>query len=264
LARPAMAVLMVILLGATTQYVLLGYFIATAGVLLLFRLFDVPWEGGSRPMKPFQQDRSLTKSIWRYAIPLIPLSLVGWVIGLGDRYIIGGLLGIGEVGIYAACASLVSMPFSLISNSISQALRPPYFNAIVSGDKQLEKKVLRAWLVVTISVSVLGATSVLFLRNLIAEIFLAEEYRKGAVLMPWLAAGIGLQIFSQVYENVLLGFKGTKFVLLAHSIGAVVCVVSILVLTSHFGLIGAAIASPVYFSCITITMVVLTKVVRKA
>ena len=262
--KPAFAVLLVILLGDTPQSVLLGYFAAVGGVLLCFHLLPVPVEGCNNSKVPFETDTELTANIRRYAMPLVPLALVGWVTSLSDRYIIAGMLGAADVGIYAACYGLIGMPFLIAGGAIGQTLRPPYYEAVSAGNITIGKRLFRTQLAFTVLVCGVGVVAVFFLRNIIAALLLAEEYRSAVSLMPWIAAGISFQVVLQVFENVIFAYKRTKLVLLVHSVGAIVCVVSVVCLVGRFGLVGAAVACPVYYSSMLIISVTLARLVRKA
>jgi O-antigen/teichoic acid export membrane protein len=263
-AKPVMAILAVVLLGAASQSVLLGYFAAASGVVLCIRLLPVHREGIDGAKRPSEIDRNLLKEIWVYVLPLFPQALVGWVILFSDRYIINGLLGREEVGVYAICYGMIGTPFLLAGASLSQTMRPPYFNAVSSGDKYREEKFFRTWLTGTILISALGMIAIYCLRHWIAVILLAEEYRYGASLIPWITTGIGLQIIAQVFDSALFAYKRTKLILLSQIIGAIVCVVSVYLLTIQFGLIGAAGACPVYFLTLVIIKMLLVRKVTKS
>ncbi len=263
--KPAIAVLIVILLGATSQSVLLGYFIATAGIIFIIHYLPMCAEGVDYSKQgTIETDRKLLKNIWVYALPLIPQALVGWIISFSDRYIVGGLLGTADVGLYSVAYGAVGVPFLIAGASLSQTLRPPYYNAVASSDKRIEKKMLRAWLLATLLVSILGVIAVYGLRHCIASIVLAEQYRSSVLLMPWIAGGMGLQIIAQVYDNVFLAHKETKLVLISQVIGAVICLISVFLLTVKFGLLGTAIACPVYFFALVIVKILLMARVKKA
>ena len=261
--KPVIAVLLVTLLGATPQSVLLGYFIAVGGILLCFNLLPIQAEGKNAPKKVGEPDSKLLSNIRSYAIPLIPLAIVAWIISLSDRYIIGGLLGMAGVGIYAASYGLISMPFLITGGAISQALRPIYFQSVSSENKSLENKMFLVWLTTTSSVCFLGVIAVYYFRHWIAVCLLAREYRSGTLLMPWIAAGISFQVISQIFENILFAYKRTGFVLFVHSVGAIVCIVSVVCLIGPFGLVGAAVACPIYYSSMLIISMILTRLTRK-
>jgi len=261
--KPAFAVLLVILLGDTPQSVLLGYFAAFTSILLCFHLLPVSVEGSNNSKIPIETDTELTANIRRYAMPLVPLALVAWISSLSDRYIISGMLGVGQVGLYAAGYGLISLPFLMAGDIIGQTLRPPYYQAVSAGNITLGKKLLRTQLSITVLVCAAGVVAVYFLRNLIATFLLAEEYRNAVSLMPWIAAGITLQIIAQIFEGILIAYKRTGFLLIVHSLGAVVCVLSVYILIGRFNLIGAAMACPVYYLSMLITGIVMATIASK-
>lgn len=263
-AKPVLAVVLVTLLGSTPQAVLLGYFIAVGGILLCFNLLPIQAEGKDVLKKQVEPESKLLSNIRSYVIPFIPLAIVGWTVSLSDRYIISGLLGVAEVGIYTASYGLISMPFLITGNAICQALRPLYFQSISSENKSLEKKMFLIWFTATSFLCLFGVIAVYYFRHWIAVCLLAREYRSGTLLMPWIAAGIGFQVISQIFENILFAYKRTGFVLLVHSVGAIVCVVSVVCLIGRFGLLGAAVACPVYYSSMLIISVILARIVSKA
>jgi O-antigen/teichoic acid export membrane protein len=168
-----------------------------------------------------------------------------------------------EVGIYAACYGLISMPFLITGSAISQVFRPIYFQSVSSKNKTLENNMLIVWFTITSSICLLGITAVYYFRHWIAVCLLAKEYRSGALLMPWIAAGISFQVITQIFENILFAYKRTGFVLFVHSVGAIVCVISVVFMIGRFGLVGAAAACPVYYSCMFIMSMFMTRLAEK-
>ena len=81
--------------------------------------------------------------------------------------------------------------------------------------------------------------------------------------MPWIAAGITLQIIAQIFEGILIAYKRTGFLLMVHSLGAVVCVLSVYILIKRFNLIGAAMACPVYYLSMLMTSIVMATIASK-
>lgn len=261
--KPAFAVLLVILLGDSPQSVLLAYFAAIGVILFCFHLLPVPVEGCDSSKVPFETDTELMAKIQRYAKPLVPLALVAWISNLSDRYIISGSLGVGQVGIYTAGYGLLSMPFLMTGGIIGQTLRPPYYQAVSAGNITIEKRLLRTQLAFTVVVCGAGVVAVFFLRNLIATLLLAKEYRSAVSLMTWIAAGITLQVISQIFEGILIAHKRTGFLLTVHSFGAIVCVLSVYFLIRRFNLIGAAMACPVYYLSMLMLGIVMAAIALK-
>jgi O-antigen/teichoic acid export membrane protein len=241
-ARPGVGLLAVLTFGVTPTALLAGYAIATVGILLVFQAFfrrgetkTVCADEGAR--------KALTEEIHRYAKPLIPLAIIGWINALSDRYILAQLTGPEQVGIYAATYGLISGPFTRGGGVLLQTLRPVYYEAIASGNKTIERRTLRLWIGATVCLCVAGVLGIFFLRENIAELLLGAKYRSGAAIMPILAAGFSLMILSHTFNIISLAYKKTERVLWSESGAAVAMIVLGIPLIALLGLKGAAIAT---------------------
>ena len=240
--RPTLAVLAVLALGSSPQAVLLGYAVGSAGILLAFIAFGHR-EGSTGEAIVPSADDELSIAVRRYALPLMPLAVVGWVNSLSDRFLIGGLLGPEAVGLYAAAYGLMTRPFLMAAGSLLLTLRPSYFEAVARGDSATERKILRLWMVATVGVCVLGVLGVFLLKEMVTDLLLAEQYRSSAVLLPMLATGISMMIVSQVFNSVSLAHKRPQRVLYSEAAGAVAALGLGIPLILVFGLWGAALAT---------------------
>ena len=97
--RPLLAISLVLWGGAKAEWVLLGYILASF-------LSNAVWARthGAKAdnSKRSTVARNFRHEVWTYALPLIPMELIFWVNGLGDRYVIGYFMSAAEVGLYAA------------------------------------------------------------------------------------------------------------------------------------------------------------------
>ena len=131
--RPFAAVLMIRGFGPTPLFMLLGYLTAEITIyagLFLFRVERIGADslpGSPQPTTP--QFRELRKRIWRFALPLFPIAILEWISYVGDRYLIGGLIGLGSAGTYIAAYGLVSQPFFMSQGLLELLFRPIYFEA---------------------------------------------------------------------------------------------------------------------------------------
>lgn len=243
--RPLAAVAMVWLTGAHTSAVLLGYIIA-AGVPLLFFVVtqDRP---GVNAVGSSERDCVGTEQLKAYAMPLIPLPLVGWTTGQLDRYFVAALAGLQAAGIYAAIYGLASRPFLMIAAGIEVALRQVYYGKVDTGNRTAERQVFRAWLGTVFGISLLLLLVIALLHEELAALLLAEEYRAHSVLMIWIAAGYLLAACCQVVERVCYARHDTRGVLIIESTGAIFSVAIALPMVYAFGISGAAWAVPTYF-----------------
>lgn len=251
-ARPLVAIGAAWMFGFNAEAALIGYTIGSGLILILSR-FLVRFEGTTpeqRALKPFEtEDRlEISKAIKRYALPLAPLAIFGWLSGMGDRYIIAGILSLQEVGLYAAAYGLASRPFLMLSAIVEQTLRPVLQNAIADGKRDRIYLAKKRMLSISIAGATAGVAAFVLINDFAASIFLAPEYRSAAALMPWIALGYGLLCTASVFTRFCYAFDATKYVLTLTLWGSLIGVVVLIPSAKMYGLYGAALAVPVRFA----------------
>jgi len=258
-ARPVAVVAAVVFLTTQVSAVLIGYLIASVAIFLLFLPVVVRKDDSMGEGRQGNVVGSIRHNLWSYALPLLPVAAAGWVSGLADRYVVGGVLGLAQAGSYAAVYALMSRPFLMLSAIIEQTLRPVYYDAVAAGDSKRPRTVLRTWLVLTALCGGIGFVLVLLLHEQIASLLLAESYRYSARLMPWIAGGYWLLILSHVFTRVCYAHHDTKSVLVIESVGAVLSLGLLFPLVSAYGVIGAAGAVPLYYGAQLVTAFLLSR-----
>jgi O-antigen/teichoic acid export membrane protein len=240
--RPLLATAAIFFLQKSAATVVGAYLAVSIALLTMFS--RTTWKAAATPGKDSHADAQL----WKYALPLIPLGLISWVNNLGDRYLIGATLGLGSAGVYAAIYGLSSMPFMAVSGTIEQALRPVYQCAVTAGNLEHARKILGIWLAMVIAICGLGVLIYALLHDGIARLLLGARYRYAADIMPWIAAGYAIRSVSYVFERVCYANGRTRDVLVIQVCAAVVTAIATPVGALGWGLMGAAVAVPVYFS----------------
>lgn len=174
---------------------LLAYFV-TGFLGLVFAFFSL-----IRPTHR-SEDRLDEAELWSesrrsYVSSVRPLD------GLGlDRIVVGGLLGVAPLGLYAA-AIAVSNLCSLVSNAVAAIVLPRV--AMHQADRTAQQAVIRRW--VSISAVVLVLT-VVVLELVIAptiRIAFGEEFTGAVECARWLIVADGLMAFRKVLIAVLQG-----------------------------------------------------------
>jgi O-antigen/teichoic acid export membrane protein len=202
--------------------------------------------------------------MWQYALPLVPLGLLGWANGMSDRYIIGGMLSLQDTGTYAAAYGLASRPLLLVSATFEQFMRPIYQNAVSAGRTEHAAMLLRYWLAGLAAASALVVIIIIFWRHELAALLLGARFRSGANLMPWVAAGYGILSLSYVFERVSLAHARTRRVLAVELVSGIAALVMTVTGVHLWGLIGAAAAVPCYFGVQLCAAVILSRHSRPA
>ncbi len=260
--RPGLAVLAVLLFGATPQAVLCGYALATVALLVLFH-----WAGvreGCAAGSDAGWEPQLGGAIHRFALPLIPLAVVSWISAVSDRYLVGGMVGLEAAGLYAAAYGLIGRPFLLLTSVIELILRPVYYEAVAAGDRRRETDTLKLWLWTTTGVSALGVGLIVLLKDVICSLLLAEPYRECAALMPWIAAGFACLVTAYVFEKTCYAHMRTVWVTIPQMAGAAACIVTEIPLIYYWGLWGAALAVPIYFGIQLVVSIVAYWIVSRS
>lgn len=259
-AKPVGAILLIMISSAKAETILLGYLISAIIIFLIFRItvsIDNKINAENQCSKT-----DFIKEINRYAYPLVPLALISWISSLGDRYIIGGLMGLDQVGIYAAVYGLVSRPFLMIGGIVEQILRPLYFDAIAGNDSK-NKKIFQIWLSLTCLACLFGLIVIIFFGDILVKYLLAEKYRSSIDLLIWISLGYSFLAISYVFEKVCYAYKMTKLIVLIQGIGSISSFIIGLPLTYYYGIKGAAIAVPIYFGIQLVTAILVALRVEK-
>lgn len=240
--RPLAAAAAVVVAGATSTVVLVGYALGSFGANLLFFRSRV---------RPETRDPE-ADAAWRiraavafrsFAMPLVPLGLLGWAFNLGDRYVLASAAGAEATGLYVAAYGLASMPFLALSGVLVSTLRPILFEAVASGDRRRETRVLGAWIAVTCAAGVGGVALLVGLGPWLVRLALGPEFRVSAPLLPWIGAAYALQALQNVFETLIYARKRTELFVVLHVVSAAVAMTLYLVLIPSLGGMGAALGT---------------------
>jgi len=252
-ARPVAALAAILVFGAVAQVALAAY--VAVALALNFVLGRKAWNtvaqlAPSHPAAGIEADGpdSLDQRILAYALPLIPLAALAWIVNLGDRFAIGAILDDASVGIYAAAYGLASAPFMMVAGMVEQAVRPHYQQALSARNHAHAGRLLRVWLLTVGAAVCAGWALFVVAHELIARWVLGPAFIASAALMPWIAAGYALRATASVLERVCYGYARTRRVLAIQAAAAAAAVIALPMATVAWGLQGAAAALVAVFA----------------
>jgi O-antigen/teichoic acid export membrane protein len=248
--RPLMATAAVAALGQSVDIILAAYLIVSLALVLTFKrgLWESRPPTGTGDVGPSGPSGSgLERKMWRYAASLIPLALISWGVNLGDRYVIGGVLGLSAAGVYAAVYGLSSAPVMILGGTIEQALRPVHQHAVSAGKHMRANALVALWLATVTLFCALCVIAIDRWQYSLSMLLLGHEYRSEAALMPWIAAGYALRCIAYVFERVCYAYGKTGRVLAIQCCTAAATFVATPIAVLGWGLEGAAVAVPIYF-----------------
>lgn len=260
IARPACAVAAALVFAATGTGVIAGN---VAGCLLASLPF-LPLLETSRkhPGSGEGNDeawRSETRAaLRRFVGPLVPFALLGWVIGIGDRYVIAALAGTAAAGLYGAAYGLASQPFLALSALGVAAVRPILFAAAANGDGRTVARTVRRFALVVAALGATGVIIVALLSRPIMRLLTGPAFVEASPLLVWIAAGYALQCLQYVFETILYARRATGRLMVIQAIGAATAVALYATLIPKYGAMGAAWATFGSFVASSLTSVVLS------
>jgi O-antigen/teichoic acid export membrane protein len=259
--RPVLAIALVVWGGQKAEWVLLGYIAASVVSNTVWSL--VLGAKGDKK-RPFIITRNFKTDVWAYALPLIPMELVFWVNGLGDRYVIGYLMTAAEVGLYTATYTIINEAFNRSAMILLRTFQPAYFQAYSESRFREGYRILWLWIGCVVVLGIVGVSLLLVTKDWVATMVLAKSYHSATELMPAIAVGCALHALGTVVAQPLLAKKRTRVMLLGRICGALAAAISIPLMVKNYGLLGAAMANPIYFGVEALVLAMLAKPWRSA
>ena len=178
----------------------------------------------------------LLKQMIRFAVPLVPMTLMMWVLSLSDRYILLHYHGNAEVGLYG-----IGLRFTNLMNVVISAVSVAYTTFAFSSkdDGDSKKQYYYVYSIESVLLIIVAFTIGLFGKEII-QIMTAETYKQSYVSLRDL-------LFSQVFYAMasIVGYgiffeKKSGYSLLAVSTGAAVNLVLNIYLIPQYGIAAAA------------------------
>lgn len=191
--------------------------------------------------------RHFSGPLWRsmaaFGLPMIAYELAGNLLAVGDRYVIGAVLGAEALGGYAAAYNLCEYVQAIALASVAQALVPIYARLWEDhGPAQTAEflgRALHAYAILGTYVVVAMCVAGPDLLTLAAS----GKYRDGASVIPWVVAGMVLDVSSNLLGAGLFLQKRTRTIMAMVVVCAIVNLLLNLVLVPLLGTRGAAVAT---------------------
>lgn len=171
--------------------------------------------------------------VLRTSLPLLPHTLMHWIVGTSDRLLIAAMLGVKEVAVYAATYTIPSF-LSVALGELNSAFMASYArNPDPKSYTEQAVKQSRLFGAVTLVAAMLGAP--------LTTLVFPEALTTSVWLIPILCAGYMAFAIYLIAANILtLAAKVTHTMLILSSTGAAVNFLANLLVIGRFGLLGAA------------------------
>lgn len=215
-------------------------------VLVYFALSYMPL----KDIRPGNFRYPLLTAMLGFGIPMFGMEFCAAMINISDRYIINAFLGNEPLGMYSSAYTLVEYAQGIITLALAASALPMFLRINEQeGQAAAEKFIndaLRMYYVIAIPLVLMMAAA----GEPVLSFLAGEKYRDGAVIMPWVAAGMALHgAFVLIASGLYLRKKtGVMFRLLLAT--AIANIVLNIIAVPRFGILGAAVTSLVcYVGC---------------
>src|SRR5690625_3805015 len=200
-------------------------------------------------------DWKMSKKLLQYSIPLMPNSLMWWVINASSRYFILIFAGANFNGLFAV-ASKVPSVLSLFNTIFFKAWQ---LSAIEEyGSKNKNKIFSSIFNYYQQFLFIVLGTILLFLKVIFKQWF-GDVFYSSWQYVPFLLVGVLFSSFSSFLGTNYIASKQTSGVFKTSIIGGVTSIVVNVLMIPLFGVIGASISSMCSFMVMAITRVYDTK-----
>ena len=178
------------------------------------------------------------KEFWKISLslslPLVGYSVASQILTVSDRMMISRMVGDSAVGIYSTLYTVSSL--SLLVWQAVHSSFVPYIFRNIDGDHNGIKRVSAQLMTFYAAVAVLMT----FLAPEIVKILAPEEYYEAIYIMPPIAAGIFFTSFANLYSDIAVYYKRTKYVMYPAIIAALSNLILNFIFISLYGYMAAA------------------------
>jgi O-antigen/teichoic acid export membrane protein len=234
---------------------IIGYLMSFIIAYVISGLFVVVFGKVQRDFNLKKINIKLMKEMLKYSIPLIPNSLMWWVMGLSDRYMITYFLGLSANGLYAVATKIPSI-LNIVNSIFFQAWQMSAIEEAESKDKsKFFSNVFNVF-----SITMLMSTSILLAHlKFILEFLVADNYFETWKYVPFLLLGVVFSSFSSFLGTNYIATKKTTGVFKTSIIGAIINIVANIILIPIIGINGAAIGTMLSFAVVWLLRIKDTK-----
>ena len=184
-------------------------------------------------------DRKVLKAMISFALPMIPTTVMWWIINASDTFFVSEMLGFAQSGMYKAAYRLPNM-IALLSGIFSQAWNMSAISE--KNSRTIAKFYSDVFSAFQSIVFVVGAGMLLVIRPFIS-VFCAKQFHTAYIYTPFLVLAVVYSCFATFMGSIYVASKQSKRSLLTTSVGAVINILLNASFIPVLGNHGAALAT---------------------
>ncbi|MBE6852208.1 MAG: hypothetical protein E7505_01850 [Ruminococcus sp.] len=198
------------------------------------------------------RDNHLRLQMIQYSAPLIPTSVLWWVVSSSDSFMVAGFISHEVNGLYSAAYKIPNL-ISLISIIFYRAWQMSAISEYGSAEqRRYYTKVFDAYT----SMMFVASSGIMLMLKTLTTLLVSEEYRESYRMAPFLVVAVLMQSFCNFLGSIYNASNQNKNSLWTSAIAALTNIVLNLILIPIVGVQGAAFATMfAYFVCFIIRVV---------
>lgn len=205
----------------------------------------------------FKGKKFYSKKYWRMSlsisIPLVGYNIAGQILNVSDRMMISSMVSNSAVGIYSTLYTVSSLSL-MVWQAINASFIPYLFQNIDKKNHNIKK-------VSTMLMSAYAIIAVLltYFAPEIVKILATKEYYEAIYIMPPIAAGVFFTSYANLYSNIAVYYKKTKYVMYPSFVAAGLNLLLNYIFIKLFGYMAAAYTTLFSYIILAILQVVWVK-----
>lgn len=237
----ALSILFVVWLGMDWRGRIVAQVIAFAlfalvGWYYLMRDKWVQWRFNSDHMK----------HALKYALPLIPHALGGWVIAMSDRIFITRMIGLADTGVYTV-GYQIGMITGFIGVAFNRIWSPWFLEKIKNSDESMDLRIVKTsygyFAAIMFFVFLMSVCAPYFVR-----IFVGKEFGGSTIYIFWIALGYAFDAMYRVQVQYIFHLQKTYILTYITMFAAVLNLILNYFFIKANGAVGAAQATSICFA----------------
>lgn len=184
-------------------------------------------------------DIELIKSMSKFSLPLLPNSVMLWIIGTSDRFILNHMIGLGAIGIYSIANKFPSL-LNIMNSIFFKAWQ---MSAIEQYDDEDREQFYSNIFDIYSSLMLIASAFMIIVIKFIMKIIVNKEFYIAWKYTPLLFISIVFGCFSNFFSSIFIASKDTKLIFNSSLIGALTNILLNCILIPKIGIQGACIAT---------------------
>lgn len=176
-----------------------GYVLSCMGGGFAAALFSFVCSGAWRYLRLRDIDHAALTEMLRYSVPLIPNSIMMFLLSMFNRPVLEYFTGLTAVGVFAVAYRIAGT-----ANVVFMVFQQAWLiSAMEESRKEGYERFYNQMLKMVVTVQIVYAVALTAAGRLIVELFTTPDYFEACIFIPMLTAGV-------VFGNIA-GFVGTNF-----------------------------------------------------